>query len=108
MRCRFPYNTWKNKTRKCDTEGFVPVASLCGVVGSPSSFIISLIGRTGKYDLSYTLMRNEHIFPELWHVPQECAQLYATFSKSLQLVRSSLDVPVPLTLDKIREFDITL
>ena len=38
----------QNKTRKCDTEVFVPVASLCGVVGSPSSFIRSLIGRTGK------------------------------------------------------------
>ena len=38
----------QNKTRKCDTEGFVLVASLCGVVGSPSSFIISLIGRTVK------------------------------------------------------------
>ena len=98
----------QNKTCKCDTEVFVPVASLYGVVGSPSSFIISLIGRTGKYDLWYTLMRNEHIFTELWHVPQECAQLYATFSKSLQLVRSSLDVPLPLTLDELREFDIPL
>ena len=35
-------------THKCDTEGFVPVASLCGVVGSPSSFIRSFIGRTVK------------------------------------------------------------
>ena len=55
----------QDKTRKYDTEGFVPVASLYGVVGSLSSFIRSLIGRTGKYDLSYTLMRNEHILPEL-------------------------------------------
>ena len=38
----------QNKTRKCDVEGFVPVASLCGVVGYPSSFIRSLIGRTRK------------------------------------------------------------
>ena len=37
-----------HQTRKCDTEGFVPVASLCGVFGLPSSFIRSLIGRTGK------------------------------------------------------------
>ena len=29
----------KNKTRKFDIEGFVPVASLNGVVGLPSSFI---------------------------------------------------------------------
>ena len=46
--CSFTYNTWKNKTQKCDTEGFVPVASMCGVVGLPSSFIISLIGTTGE------------------------------------------------------------
>ena len=38
----------QNKTRKCDTECFVTVASLCGVVGLPSSFIRSLIGRTVK------------------------------------------------------------
>ena len=55
----------QNKTCKYDTEGFVPVASLYGVVGSPSSFLRSFIGRTGKYDLSYILMRNEHIFLEL-------------------------------------------
>ena len=36
----------KINTRKCDTEGFVPVASLYVIVGLPSSFIISLIGRT--------------------------------------------------------------
>ena len=38
----------QNNTRKCDTEGFVPVASLCGVVGLPSSIIRSLIGITGN------------------------------------------------------------
>ena len=38
----------QNNTRKYDTEGFVPVASLCGVVGSSPSFIRSFIGRTGK------------------------------------------------------------
>ena len=36
----------QNNTRKCDTEGFVPVASLNGVVGSSSFFIRSLIGIT--------------------------------------------------------------
>ena len=55
----------QNNKRKCDTEGFVPVASFYGVVGSPSSFITSLISRTGIYDLSYTLMQNEHILLEL-------------------------------------------
>ena len=38
----------KNNRHKCDTEGFVPDASLYGVVGSPSSFIRYLIVRTGK------------------------------------------------------------
>ena len=28
----------QNKTRRFGTEGFVPVASLCGVVGSPYLF----------------------------------------------------------------------
>ena len=41
----------QNNTRKCDTEGFVPVSSLCGIVGSPSSFIRSLIGRTRNVPL---------------------------------------------------------
>ena len=44
----------KNKTRECDIEGFVPVTSLFGVVGLPSSFIMSLIGITKKYNLYYT------------------------------------------------------
>ena len=55
----------QNNTRKCDTEGFVPVASLNGVVGLSSLFIISLIGRTGKYDLYYILMQNEYTLPKL-------------------------------------------
>ena len=38
----------KNNTLICSTEGFVPVASLYGVVRSPSSFIRYLMGRTGK------------------------------------------------------------
>ena len=36
----------KKKRRKCDTKGFVPVASLNVVVRFPSSIIIALIGRT--------------------------------------------------------------
>ena len=38
----------QNNTCKCDTEVFVPFASFNGVVGSPYSFIRSLIDRTGK------------------------------------------------------------
>ena len=44
----FPYNTRKKNTCKCDTEGFVLVASLYGLFWSPYSFIRSLIGRTRK------------------------------------------------------------
>ena len=55
----------QNNTRKCDTEGFVPVASLNGVVGSPSLFIRSLIGRTIKCDIFYTIMQNEYTLPKL-------------------------------------------
>ena len=36
----------QNNTRKCDTDSFVPVASLNGAIGSPYSFIRYLIGRT--------------------------------------------------------------
>ena len=82
---------------KCDTEGFVPVASLNGVVGSPSLFIRSLIGRTGKYDLSYTLMKNKYTLPKPLHIPQDSVQFYATFSLSLGLVCSFPDVPEPQT-----------
>ena len=35
-----------NKTRRFDNKGFVPFASLCGVVGSPSLFYKCLIGIT--------------------------------------------------------------
>ena len=35
----------QNKTRRFDTEGLVPVASVCGVVGSPSWVIKCLIGK---------------------------------------------------------------
>ena len=38
----------QNKTRKYDTEGFVPVASLSGMVGFPSSFINYLVGTTSN------------------------------------------------------------
>ena len=38
----------KNKIQRFDTECFVPVASFCGVVGSPYWFSNCLIGRTGN------------------------------------------------------------
>ena len=38
----------QNKIGGFDTEGFVPVLSLCGVVGSPYLFTKCLIGRTGN------------------------------------------------------------
>ena len=46
---------------KCFTEGLLPVASLNGVVGLTSSFIRYFIGRTGKYNMLYTLMQNEYM-----------------------------------------------
>ena len=36
----------QNKTHGFDTEGSVPVASLCGIVGLPSYFTKCLIGKT--------------------------------------------------------------
>ena len=44
----FLYNTWKNNTRKYDTEGFVYVTSLNDVVGLTSSFLRYLIGRNRR------------------------------------------------------------
>ena len=44
----FSTKNGQNNTRKSDTQSSVPVASLYEVVGSPSSFIRSLIGITGK------------------------------------------------------------
>ena len=38
----------QNKLHKCNTEGFVPVASLNGMVGLTSSFMSSLIGSIGN------------------------------------------------------------
>ena len=35
-----------NRTRESNTGGFIPIASLCGAVGSPSCFIKCLIGKT--------------------------------------------------------------
>ena len=46
MWSNFLYNKRRNRTRRFYTEGFVPVDSLCGVVGSPCWFIKFLIGKT--------------------------------------------------------------
>ena len=47
----------KNKTCKCNIEGFIPVTSLYGVVRSPSLFIRSLIGINKK--MWYDVYNNE-------------------------------------------------
>ena len=46
--CEVAFRTTHIKNKICwfDTEGFVPVSSLCGVVGSPYWFTKCLIGRT--------------------------------------------------------------
>ena len=44
----FSYKTGKNKTRGFDTEIFVPVYGLCGLVGSPSLSNNVLVGITGN------------------------------------------------------------
>ena len=59
----------QNKTRKFDNEGFVPVASLIVLVGSPSSFIKYLIIVPIKNIIMYTLTKNESKLPKLAHVP---------------------------------------
>ena len=59
----------KNNIPKCYTEGFVPVTSLNCMVGSPPLFIRSLIGGTGKYDMSYISIKNEYMLLELSYVP---------------------------------------
>ena len=46
----------KMNTRKCDTEGVVPIASLNGVIGSPSFLLGLLLVVLEKYNLWYTLM----------------------------------------------------
>ena len=51
----FDTKNGKKKTLTCDIEGFVPAASLNGLVGFLSSFVKSLIGSSRKYDMMYTL-----------------------------------------------------
>ena len=52
----------ENNAREFDTEGFVPVASLNGVVGS---FIRSLIGRTRKILSLIYINKNEYTLLKL-------------------------------------------
>ena len=64
----------QNNTRKCDTEGFLPVASLCFVFGSPSLFIRSLIGRTRKlWSVVYTNVKWTYTSGTLAFTIRECA-----------------------------------
>ena len=86
----------QNKIRRFDTEGFVLVSSLCGVVGSSSWFTKGLIGRTGNilsvaYINTRYLLFRKPVIALLLNV-----QLFVMFSMSLQLGHSFLDVLVPL------------
>ena len=64
----------QNNTHKCDTEGFVLVASLNGVIGSPSSFIRSLIGRNGKiWSVVYINAKSIYVLENLACTIRECA-----------------------------------
>ena len=77
----------QNNTRKWDTEGFVPVAILCGVVGSSSFFIRSLIGRTGKmWSVVYINAKWTYTSGTLACTIRECA----TVRKFLQVTSTCL------------------
>ena len=70
----FPCNTWKNNTHKCDTECFVTVASLYGVVKSPSWFIRSLIGRTRNiWSVVYINVKLTYTSENIAYTIRECA-----------------------------------
>ena len=51
----------QNKICRFDTEGFLPVVSLCGVVGSPFQFTECLIGITGNI-LSVVYINVKYIY----------------------------------------------
>ena len=90
LTCAFSLHTThvQNKTCRFDTEGFVPVYSLCGIVGPPSWFEKSLIGKTGNiwpvlyinakfiYSSStractiieYEIVCNVHHFTSIWPI----------------------------------------
>ena len=53
----------QNKTHSYDTEGFVSVAILCGIVGSQSWFTKCWIGRTG--DILSVMYIHENIYTYL-------------------------------------------
>ena len=55
------YNTRTEKKSRFDTEFFVPVTSLCGVVGSLSWFTKCLIGRTRNI-LSFVYINEKCIY----------------------------------------------
>ena len=59
----------QNNTCKCDTEGFLPAASLNGMVGLPFLFIRSLIGTTKKmiYSIHYFKMNIRFQDSSMYH-----------------------------------------
>ena len=66
--CAIAFSTthWRNKTCGFDTDSFVPVSSLCGVVGLPSWFTKCLIGRSGNiWSVVYINAKCTYIFRNL-------------------------------------------
>ena len=72
----------QNKTRKCDTEVFVPVASLCGVVGSQSQFLISLYNVVFDKSFSSTLSYTSRPYSEA--MAMRLAVTYTLYATSLK------------------------
>ena len=96
----------QNNTRKCYTEGFIPVASLNGVVGSPSLFIRYLIGRTRKiWSVVYINEKWIYVSKTLACTIRECAivhnVLHVTWTCPF-----IYDLTELITSDELREFGI--
>ena len=78
------------------------------MVGSTYLFIRSLIGRNVKYDILYTLIKNEYNFAKLSHVLKESVKLNVAFYMSPGLVCSFPNVRELLTSSEICEIGILL
>ena len=69
----------KNTTRRFDTEGFVPVDSLYGVVGPPSCFTKFLIGRTGNMWSVVYIIKKCICLPESWVIVCNVCHVNSTY-----------------------------